>query len=480
MTSQMKLASTTTNSLEPQHSSQTTHRHSSSSSSSGRSSISEKLEPKEEDVEIAEHHALSLHTAALLQQHPHIANQLTNGGRGSLGGPSPPGVTLASLSPAAVASIANTPLGLQVVQVGNGQLALKMQPTTAQLIVSSQSPPGPSTNLASTSQLSLANLVTGSLSGISASVPMTNLQQHISAAIVPPPPAPSLPQPGGHIEPPHPHAVPVASLAAAAAVGGVGNAKLVTTNLPLQPLDTTSAAVAATNKLLKHSPTEAVAAVGNGSFLSSAGALIGSELGIDTHPSDNPHSSDTSPISNTNGAGGGSNSVSSHHGLLGAGAAPQDIKGYILQDSSLVPQSMNTLSLFAPSLPPNAVSPVPQQSLGVTSSNTGGLGSDVSVVSSGSSSANTLGGGSVVVGPDGAKKREMRLYKNREAARECRRKKKEYLRCLENRVQLLESQNRSLIEELRLLKEHYQAKEHQLYASANGTTAAGKQQLRNR
>ena len=59
------------------------------------------------------------------------------------------------------------------------------------------------------------------------------------------------------------------------------------------------------------------------------------------------------------------------------------------------------------------MSPVPQQSLGVTSSNTGGLGSDVSVVSSGSSSANTLGGGSVVVGPDGAKKREMRLYKNR-------------------------------------------------------------------
>ena len=47
-------------------------------------------------------------------------------------------------------------------------------------------------------------------------------------------------------------------------------------------------------------------------------------------------------------------------------------------------------------------------------------------------------------------------------------------------MQLLESQNRSLIEELRLLKEHYQAKEHQLYASANGTTAAGKQQLRNR
>lgn len=47
------------------------------------------------------------------------------------------------------------------------------------------------------------------------------------------------------------------------------------------------------------------------------------------------------------------------------------------------------------------------------------------------------------------------LYSCREAARECRRKKKEYVRCLENRVAILESQNQALIGELRALKELY-------------------------
>ena len=45
--------------------------------------------------------------------------------------------------------------------------------------------------------------------------------------------------------------------------------------------------------------------------------------------------------------------------------------------------------------------------------------------------------------------------KNREAARECRRKKKEYIKCLENRVAVLENQNKALIEELKSLKELY-------------------------
>ena len=76
---------------------------------------------------------------------------------------------------------------------------------------------------------------------------------------------------------------------------------------------------------------------------------------------------------------------------------------------------------------------------------------------------------------DSSRKREVRLMKNRccfilfvffcvsdtycilcrEAARECRRKKKEYVRCLENRVAVLESQNQALIGELRALKELY-------------------------
>lgn len=44
---------------------------------------------------------------------------------------------------------------------------------------------------------------------------------------------------------------------------------------------------------------------------------------------------------------------------------------------------------------------------------------------------------------------------SREAARECRRKKKEYVKCLENRVAVLENQNKTLIEELKALKDIY-------------------------
>ncbi|KAM9488993.1 uncharacterized protein Hap1MRO34_005816 isoform 2-T4 [Clarias gariepinus] len=56
---------------------------------------------------------------------------------------------------------------------------------------------------------------------------------------------------------------------------------------------------------------------------------------------------------------------------------------------------------------------------------------------------------------EASRKRELRLIKNREAARECRRKKKEYVRCLENRVAVLEKQNKTLIEELKALKDLY-------------------------
>ncbi|GLV34238.1 Cyclic-AMP response element binding protein B [Carabus blaptoides fortunei] len=60
-----------------------------------------------------------------------------------------------------------------------------------------------------------------------------------------------------------------------------------------------------------------------------------------------------------------------------------------------------------------------------------------------------------VMAEDQTRKREMRLLKNREAARECRRKKKEYIKCLENRVAVLENQNKALIDELKSLKELY-------------------------
>lgn len=46
-------------------------------------------------------------------------------------------------------------------------------------------------------------------------------------------------------------------------------------------------------------------------------------------------------------------------------------------------------------------------------------------------------------------------FLSREAARECRRKKKEYVKCLENRVAVLENQNKTLIEELKALKDIY-------------------------
>ncbi|XP_075275812.1 cAMP-responsive element modulator isoform X2 [Opisthocomus hoazin] len=54
---------------------------------------------------------------------------------------------------------------------------------------------------------------------------------------------------------------------------------------------------------------------------------------------------------------------------------------------------------------------------------------------------------------EATRKRELRLLKNREAAKECRRRKKEYIKCLESRVAVLEVQNKKLIEELETLKD---------------------------
>ncbi|XP_052864049.1 cyclic AMP response element-binding protein B-like [Anopheles cruzii] len=52
---------------------------------------------------------------------------------------------------------------------------------------------------------------------------------------------------------------------------------------------------------------------------------------------------------------------------------------------------------------------------------------------------------------DQLRNREMRLAKNREVARQCRHKKKEYIKHIENRVALLENQNKALVEELKEL-----------------------------
>jgi hypothetical protein len=65
------------------------------------------------------------------------------------------------------------------------------------------------------------------------------------------------------------------------------------------------------------------------------------------------------------------------------------------------------------------------------------------------------GSGSDMPVEEASRKREVRLMKNREAARECRRKKKEYIKCLESRVAVLENQNKALIDELKSLKELY-------------------------
>ncbi|NXD82731.1 CREM protein, partial [Halcyon senegalensis] len=54
---------------------------------------------------------------------------------------------------------------------------------------------------------------------------------------------------------------------------------------------------------------------------------------------------------------------------------------------------------------------------------------------------------------EATRKRELRLMKNREAAKECRRRKKEYIKCLESRVAVLEVQNKKLIQELETLKD---------------------------
>jgi len=57
--------------------------------------------------------------------------------------------------------------------------------------------------------------------------------------------------------------------------------------------------------------------------------------------------------------------------------------------------------------------------------------------------------------PNSIDKKTKRLLKNRESAKECRRKKKEYIVELENRVQTLEKKNIELTKELEDLKKKF-------------------------
>jgi len=131
----------------------------------------------------------------------------------------------------------------------------------------------------------------------------------------------------------------------------------------------------------------------------------------------------------------------------------------------VTPVNLVSGSAATPASAPPAVTTVHYSAAGSNgSSTTAGSGSAVYLAGGAASSAQQLvqvqtngstNGGQVRPAEEQARKREIRLMKNREAARECRNKKKEYIKCLENRVAVLENQNKALIEELKSLKELY-------------------------
>jgi len=122
----------------------------------------------------------------------------------------------------------------------------------------------------------------------------------------------------------------------------------------------------------------------------------------------------------------------------GGGGSPTTMNSSVVQYAA---STQNGQTVFIPGTVATATASGPQ----IISVASAPSASQTSPVGSG-------GGG----GPEEqTRKREMRLLKNREAARECRNKKKEYIKCLENRVAILENQNKALIEELRSLKELY-------------------------
>jgi len=138
----------------------------------------------------------------------------------------------------------------------------------------------------------------------------------------------------------------------------------------------------------------------------------------------------------------------------GGGGGGSTTPAAALQNSSVVQYAASTQNgqtVFIPGTVATATASGPQI-ISVASAS-----APASQISPGSVSGSDHGGhsgGHTGVG-EVTRKRELRLLKNREAARECRNKKKEYIKCLENRVAILENQNKALIEELRSLKELY-------------------------
>jgi len=117
------------------------------------------------------------------------------------------------------------------------------------------------------------------------------------------------------------------------------------------------------------------------------------------------------------------------------------------------PGSMEGLMVGGVSQATSQPSPQPVSTVQYSTANSGGHGTVF--IPAGTQQQLVTVQGSTSNGQGQARKREIRLMKNREAARECRNKKKEYIKCLENRVAVLENQNKALIEELKSLKELY-------------------------
>uniref|UniRef100_A0A1I7T383 BZIP domain-containing protein n=1 Tax=Caenorhabditis tropicalis TaxID=1561998 RepID=A0A1I7T383_9PELO len=183
-----------------------------------------------------------------------------------------------------------------------------------------------------------------------------------------------------------------------------------------------------------------------------------------------------------NGLGGGGGVPGPSSGIVGMSVQPPvSTPSQIQQQSGVEGTSGLIGNAMKPMLGIEAVSFPEFSEFGTTDWQSpmlsGGYSSSPSPTMTGGSGSMRMGGGPMHGGEDESnRKRQVRLLKNREAAKECRRKKKvswrmteetlnsissfqEYVKCLENRVSVLENQNKALIEELKTLKELYCRKE---------------------